>query len=260
MPPTDLAIGVREPVGDDELFLLETSLTPAAAIAALAQRVVSIGGNAPDWNQVAAVQLGAVALGIRRAWIGDRILSDTRCPQPECGERVDVSFSATTYLAHHRPRRLRNAATDDDGWYRLLGRGVRFRIPTVADLLATIESAEPTAELATRCIEPKGMPAGAARAVDRALSALAPSLEDLVGGNCPECEASITLRFDPVAYTFAELRNAFADIYRETHTLASAYGWSEEVILRQPRSRRRRYAAMVFDDRSSQRLARLGAA
>ena len=260
MPPTDLTIEVREPVGDDELFLQETSLPPAPAMAALAQRVVTVAGNAPDWNQVAAVQLGAVALGIRRAWIGDRILSDARCPQPKCGERVDVSFSVTTYLAHHRPRKPRNVTTDDDGWYRLSGKSVRFRIPTVADLLATVESAEPTAELAARCMEPKGMPAGAARAVDRALSALAPSLEDLVGGSCPECDASMMLRFDPLTYTFAELRNAFADIYRETHALASAYGWSEEVILRQPRSRRRRYAAMVFDDRSSQRLARRGAA
>ena len=72
------------------------------------------------------------------------------------------------------------------------------------------------------------MPTRAARAVDRALAAMAPSLEGLVGGHCPECGAEVALRFDPLTYTMLELRDTFAGIYRETHALASAYGWSEE--------------------------------
>jgi hypothetical protein len=253
------AIDVREPVGDDELFLLETRLTSAAALVALAGRVVTIAGRPPDWDQVAAAQLGAVALAIRRAWIGDRILSEGRCPEPGCAERVDVSFSGATYLGYHRPRRPRNVSASDDGWYRLAGTPVRFRIPSVADLLAAGESAEPAGVLASRCMEPAELPARAARAVDRALAALAPRLEGLVGGQCPACGAQVALRFDPLTYTIAELRDAFADTYRETHALASAYGWPEETILRQPRSRRQRYAAMVFEDRNY-RAAPKGAA
>jgi hypothetical protein len=244
------AIDVREPVGDDELFLLETRLTPAAAVVALAGRVATIAGRPPDWDQVAAAQLGAVALAIRRAWIGDRIISEGRCPEPGCTERVDVSFSSVTYLAHHRPRRPRNVSASDDGWYRLAGSTVRFRIPNVTDLLAAGENTEPAAVLASRCLEPASLPTRTARAVDRALAAMAPSLEGLVGGHCPECGAEVALRFDPLTYTMLELRDAFAGIYRETHALASAYGWPEETILRQPRSRRQRYAAMVFEDHS----------
>jgi hypothetical protein len=60
----------------------------------------------------------------------------------------------------------------------------------------------------------------------------------------------VALRFDPLIYTIAELRDIFAGTYRETHALASAYGWPEDTILRQPRSRRQRYAAMVFEDRN----------
>jgi hypothetical protein len=252
------AIDVREPVGDDELFLLETRLAPAPAMVALAGRVATVAGRPLDWDQVAAAQLGAVALGIRRAWIGDRILSEARCPEAGCAERVDVSFSSGTYLAHHRPRRPRNVRASDDGWYRFAGSPVRFRIPSVADLLAAADSAEPAAALASRCLEPGELPAPAAQKVDRALAALAPSLESLVGGQCPACGAEVALRFDPLTYSLLELRDAFAGIYRETHALASAYGWPEETILRQPRSRRQRYAAMIFEDRSS-RATRLGA-
>ena len=113
---------------------------------ALAERVATVDGRPPDWKQVAAAQLGAVALAIRRAWIGDRIISEGRCPQPGCGERVDVSFSSTTYLTHHRRRRPRNVSAGDDGWYQLAGSGVRFRIPSV-DRPAGRESRAPSRPL-----------------------------------------------------------------------------------------------------------------
>ncbi|HWD08017.1 MAG TPA: hypothetical protein VHA57_02875 [Actinomycetota bacterium] len=252
----DGALDVREPRGDDELFLLETPLAPAPALVALAERVVTVTGRPLDWDELAAAQLGAVALGLRRAWIGDRILSEGRCPVPDCAARVDVSFSSASYLAHHRARQPRNVAAGDGGWYQLAGTPVRFRIPSVADLLAAGDSAQPAAVLASRCLDPTELEPPAARAVNRALAALAPSMESLVGGNCPDCGAEVALRFDPVTYTLAELRDAFAGVYRETHALASAYGWPEETILRQPRSRRQRYAALILDDRGYLALQR----
>lgn len=253
MPDVDgLALEVREPLGEDELFLLETALPPVLAVVALADRVATVpGGGGPDWARLPAAQLGAVALGIRQAWIGDRIVSERRCLRPACGEKVDVSFAITAYVAHRRPRRPRNISPDpEDGWYVLWGAGVRFRLPAVEDLLAAVASEDAAATLAARCLDPAVLPAKVARTVDRALSALAPSLDGLVGGACPACGADVTARFDPIAYTLAELRDVFAGIYRETHTLASAYGWREEDILRLPRARRQRYGAMISDERS----------
>jgi hypothetical protein len=241
-------IEVREPAGDDELFVLETQLAPVAALVALADRVATVDRHPLDWEQVSAAGLGAIALGIRRAWIGDTVLSDARCPEPGCAERVDVSFSTATYVAHHRGRRPRNVSAGEDGWYGLAGSPVRFRIPSVADVLTAGEAAEPAAVLASRCLQPANLASRTARAVDRALAALAPSLDDLVGGRCPACGSEVALRFDPLTYTLLELRHAFAGIYRETHALASAYGWPEETILRQPRSRRQRYVAMIVED------------
>lgn len=245
------AIEVREPTGLDELFLLETRLPPAAAVAALADRVATIDRHPPDWQEVAATQLGAIALAIRRVWLGDRVLSEGRCPDPGCGERVDVSFSALTYLAHHRPGRPRNVRAEDDGWFRIANSAVRFRIPTVADLLAAETGAEPATTLAARCLDPARLPARTARSIDRALATLAPSLDGLIGGQCPACGADVAMRFDPLTYTVLELKDSFAEIFRETHALASAYGWLEENILAQPRSRRRRYAELIHESRSA---------
>lgn len=241
-------IEVREPAGDDELFVLETQLAPVAALVTLAQRVATVGGRALDWEQVSAAGLGAIALDIRRAWVGDDVLSDARCAAPGCGERVDVSFSTATYVDHHRGRVPRHVTADGDGWYRLAGSPVRFRIPSVADLLTASQNADPAAELAARCLQPAKLAARTARAVHRALTAMAPSLEGPVGGCCPVCGAQVALRFDPVTYTLLELRHTFAAIYRETHAVATAYCWTEETILRLTRSRRQRYAAMVAED------------
>lgn len=243
------AIDVAEPVGDDELFLLETSLAPARAMVALAERVATVGGHPPDWGQIAAVGLGPLALAIRRAWLGDRISSDGRCPDPNCAERVDVSFSSQTYLAYHQARRPRNVVACEDGWYQLVGTPVRFRIPSVADLLGAGDDPAPVTLLADRCLQPAELPTRNARAVDRALAALAPSLEGVVGGQCPACGTQVALRFDPLTYTILELRDAFAGIYHEIHALAATYGWHEDTILRQPRGRRRRYVAMIDEDR-----------
>jgi hypothetical protein len=98
-------------------------------------------------------------------------------------------------------------------------------------------------------VDPPELSRALARRLDRALTALAPSLDGLVGGNCPACGHEVALRFDPLAYTLAELRHAFSAIHLETHSLASAYGWPEETILALPRDRRRRYAAFVVGER-----------
>jgi hypothetical protein len=56
-------------------------------------------------------------------------------------------------------------------------------------------------------------------------------------------------RMTALAYTLAELRQAFSGIHLEAHALAAAYGWPETAILALPRSRRRRYASMIADER-----------
>ena len=55
-------------------------------------------------------------------------------------------------------------------------------------------------ELARRCIEAPEVSRPLARRLDRALSALAPNLDALLGGSCPACGHEMTMRFDPLTY------------------------------------------------------------
>jgi hypothetical protein len=243
LPVSGTELTVREPTGADEVFVVETTLAPMPAVLELGRRVVATPAGAPlDWARLPVADLDAVALIIRTSWIGDTVRTDVRCPGDGCRERIDVSFGIAAYLAHHRPRRPRETGAPHDGWFTLGRAAVRFRIPTVEDLLASACDARPAAALSGRCVDAPELPPSAARRLDRALAALAPSLDDVVGGTCPACGQGVTMRFDPLGYTLAELRNVFGGVYLETHALASAYGWAEDAILALPRSRRRRYA------------------
>ena len=189
LPVSGTALAVREPTGADELFVVETALAPAAgpARAGRAASRSSATGGPLDWASLPATDLDAAALVIRRAWIGDTIRTDAACPAPGCGERIDVSFGIGDYLEHHRPRRPRGVTeTADEGWFTLVRAHVRFRIPTVADLLAAASGAsQPEHVLSGRCVDAPELSRALARRLDHALTALAPSLDDLIGGAVP---------------------------------------------------------------------------
>jgi hypothetical protein len=251
LPVSGAVLAIREPTGADEVFVVETALAPLPALLELASRVTSdAAGGQLDMAGLPATDLDAVALVIRRAWIGDTIRSDTACPAPGCGERIDVAFGIGDYIGHHRPRRPRGVKqAPDAGWFTLSQVQIRFRIPTVADLLAASTASRPTQALSGRCIEGPEVSRALAHRLDHAFAALAPSLDDLLGGACPACGQAVTMRFDPLGYVLAELRNVFSGVYLEVHMLAAAYGWPEEAILALPRGRRRRYAAAIADGR-----------
>jgi len=251
LPVSGAILAVREPTGADELFVLETALAPLPALIELAGRVTSSAGGGPlDVAGLPATDLDATALMIRRAWIGDAIRTDTMCPAPGCGERIDVAFGIGDYLGHHQPRRPRGVTeTAEAGWFTLDRVQVRFRIPTVADLLAASAASRPAQTLSGRCIEAPEVSRALAHRLDHAFAALAPRLDDLLGGACPACGEVVTARFDPLGYVLAELRNVFSGVYLEVHVLAAAYGWPEDAILALPRNRRRRYASAITDGR-----------
>jgi hypothetical protein len=251
LPVSGVALAVREPTGEDEIYVLETTLAPLPTILELARRVASTSTGSPvDWASLPATDLDATALMLRWSWIGGVIRTDASCPGPGCRERIDVSFGIGDYLRHHRPRRPRSVVTmTGTAWFTLTGATVRFRLPTVADVLAAAACDQPAEELSSRCIDAPELSHTLARRLDRALSALAPTLDDLLGGSCPACGHQVTMRFDPLTYTVAELRQAFSGIHLEVHALATAYGWPEDAILALPRSRRRRYASMIADER-----------
>jgi hypothetical protein len=242
LPVSGLTLALREPTGDDELFLVETQLAPLPALLELLARVATLADGRPlDPVSLPVADLDAAALIIRRHWVGETIATDVACPVVGCGERIDIEIGIDAYLDYHRPRRPRRVTrTTPNGWFAL-GDGTRFRIPTVADLLAA-----PTEELlAARCVDAPQVSRALAARLDRALTALAPRLDGAVGGACPACSGLVSVRFEPLPYVLDELANVFAAIHIEAHALAYAYGWPEATILALPRARRQRYATII---------------
>jgi hypothetical protein len=245
LPVSGVALSIRGPTSSDELHVLESEQPPALAILELAGRVATlVDGSAVDWDSLPASEIAAIALAIRQAWIGDQLSTDGACP--ECAERVDVSFRIGEYFNHFQPSTPTGVATNGDGWYEVSG--IRFRVPTVADLTAALGSDNGAAILAGTCVQPADLSEEQWQIVDAALDQIAPSLDGMVGGLCPECGASMQLRLDPCSYVMAELRDLFVGIYYEVHLVARAYGWKEVDILSMGRSRRIRYAHLISEE------------
>jgi hypothetical protein len=240
LPVSGRHLRIREPRGEDELLVLESTGPAAQTMLALATRLATDeDGSALDWPALPAVDLAAAALLVREAWLGGTIHTEALCASVECAEPIDVSFGIAAYLDHHRPRSFRGAVEDGSGWLTLRDADVRFRIPLVADLVG--------GKLAD-CVRPADLSAGAARRVDRALDALAPRLDGELTGSCPACGRGVQLRFEPISYVVEELRDASFGLFAQVHELAYAYHWAEAAILALDRTRRRGYVALIREE------------
>jgi hypothetical protein len=250
LPVSRLEVDVRQPSGTEDVLLLDARGLDTELAVELAARTASLGGGAEhDWSTLPVPDLDALLLLVRRAVFGDLVRTTLRCPEGDCGALVDITFGIAEYLVHHRPRRPRYVADDpaERGWYVLDTTGVRFRIPTVADLLEAASAELPDRALAERCIDPPNVAAALRRRVERAMNALAPALVAEVTGTCPECRGRIAMLFDPVRYVLRELRDHAASLIEDVDALAARYHWSETEILALPRARRRRYAEAALE-------------
>ena len=68
-----------------------------------------------------------------------------------------------------------------------------------------------------------------------------PQAEVLLDLTCAGCGHAWMCAFDAVTFMGAELENLAAHLVEDVHTLANAYGWSEDQVLTLPSRRRRRY-------------------
>jgi hypothetical protein len=248
LPISQTRVEVRQPSGNDDLLLLECPSLDVRLALELVGRVASEpGGGEPRWAALPVPDLDALLLLVRRTVFGDLLRGIAACPDERCGAPVEIRFEIGDYLEHHRPRRPRNVEADaEPGWFRVDGGPVRFRLPTVADLIAATGTRRPEHSLAGACIRSGGAPGGLRRRVEQAMEALAPPLADEITGVCPECTAPIATDFDPLRYVLLELHDQAAFVLEDVHTLGLAYHWSEAEILGLPRSRRRRYAELAL--------------
>jgi hypothetical protein len=251
------------------MLLLEAASNDARLALLLAECLArAADGTLVEWRSLSVTDLDVFILRLRQHLIGDRIRADVKCHAPNCGKRIDVDFSIDAYLDHHlaevsKPR-LRgwpvNPADDKPGWFCLAPRPprkcdlpvasqVRFRLPTVGDLLALGWRSDADAELARCCIHPAHLPIRLRRVVEAGMEALAPCLSGDLEGVCPECGAHVPIYFDAKQYCLQELRDRASFIYEDIDLLAQRYHWSEDAILAMPQSRRANYAEWARQSR-----------
>jgi hypothetical protein len=261
-----LSVVLRQPVGHDDLLLVEARAVDVelavALLTALASAPATTPGGPPtpappaapvaiDWWDRPLAELDAALLALRRQLVGDRVVATVRCDAAGCGRPIDIEFTVTDYLRHHAPVRPDGVSRDESsGWFTLAGEAVRFRPPTAADQRAVTGAAEPEERLAERCIAPAA--GGALRArIEEAMEALAPDMCTDLSGACPECGNAVVVRFDPQQYVLRELRDRTASLHDDIDLLASSYHWTEQVILDMPRDRRTRYAERIRERRAA---------
>jgi len=238
---------VQLPTGAEDILLLEAGAPDFGVALALLSRVVCrIDGEPIDWATLAITDVDILLLRLRQRVLGDAVSAEVVCPAPGCGARVDIAFSISGYVDHHRPRTpARLLAAGEQGWFRLEGGDVEFRVPRAADQVAIALEPRPEDALLLRCIRPTAISPAARRRVEAAMEAMAPSLLSELQGTCPECGAAVTCRFDPLQYTLRELRDQGAFVYEDVCTIARHTHWSEAEILALPTVRRARYAELA---------------
>jgi hypothetical protein len=78
-------------------------------------------------------------------------------------------------------------------------------------------------------------------AIEAALEAVSPEVALIVRARCPECDGENDVWVDP----YLGLWDRGDELFAEIHTLAAGYGWSEDEILRLPRTRRQIYLRLM---------------
>jgi hypothetical protein len=190
---------IRPLTGHEEELLAGGGVEVVAATvtALLARCVVTLGGGAVTAETVRDLSVGdreALLLHLRRATLGDRLDCVAGCPDPTCGERLDLTLSVGELLVTPDPTAAawyEESFSAPDGEIR-----VRFRVPTGADqeAVADLAAADPRAAagaILDRCIAGVHRPDGAA-------VPLPDGVGDALAGRMAELDpqAEIRLRFD----------------------------------------------------------------
>ena len=265
LPVSDQTYRFRPLTGADEMLLWSSGL-PADGLSSagteldvaatlLARTACTERGGALEIEALPVTDLDALLLRFRASLFGETLQAEATCPQAECGARMDVAFDISSYLESQAPetprgvRRLTPGESDGPGiWFAFTKDTIRFRPPTVGDTRAAAWEASPADALFERCVvsvEPV-RPVVRAR-IEKALSALSPTLGGEIDGACPECASPVTMGFEPRAYALRELRAHAAFLMDEIHLIAAMYHWTETAILDLPSTRRRAYAERIRD-------------
>lgn len=259
---------LRALTGRDEEFLLESGadLLPVHRITRLLTRCLTQLGPLTSVNRgaVRSLTVGdreALLLHLRRLTLGDAVQGVVSCPQPDCGEKLDLDLRVSDLLlpGYDHQRAVHEVSIQENGTtYR-----VRFRLPTGADQEAAASLAADDAEAGAalmlhRCVEAvvvegdndrsvEDWPSTLSSQLPGVMADLDPQADLVLNLDCPVCDHAFSVTFDTGAYLLQEILARSSHLYREVHLLAYHYHWSEAEILGMTSVRRRRYLDLLTD-------------
>ncbi|HEV2851615.1 MAG TPA: hypothetical protein VHC97_02310 [Thermoanaerobaculia bacterium] len=251
---------LRPVAGADEVLLAEErSAPPARRVTRLLGRCVRRIGDVPvEEETVRALTVGdreALLLHLRRLTLGEAMPCVLACP--DCGEKLDLDLRAGDLLLPPYTETRPGWETVVEGRYR-----VRFRLPAGKDQEAAADCVErdgaeaAAALLLRRCVESvedeegrpvEDWPAAVARELPARMAELDPQAEISLDLACPACGRRFSALFDPASYFLGELGGDPARLFRQVHSLALHYHWSEPEILALTPRRRRVYLELLAE-------------
>jgi hypothetical protein len=257
---------LRAATGSDEAFLIEAGarlLSAQRTTVLLARCLERIGPvERVTEEMVRSLTVGdreRLLLELQRLTFGERMQGVLTCPNPQCGERMDLELNVGDLIV----RTYSEAKTFyeleievGDKAYR-----VRFRLPSGDDQeaiaeLARVEPSEAVRALMQRCVdrvtsaggdEIDEWPAGLSAELSERMSERDPQAELSLTATCPACGHDFESILDTASYFIEELMRKSRLLFQEVHWLAFYYHWSEAEIMNMSVGRRSRYLDLLSD-------------
>lgn len=182
-------------------------------------------------------------LELHRACFGPGLRGWASCAQ--CGEKLEFELDSQLPLVRKATCGMATEETIEIDQQL-------FRLPSSRDLAKLVtecDSHKAAARLLESCWRGNGeVPAWSDEEIEAAgekFSAADPMAETRMTFQCPECGERCDETLDPPSFVWSEIEARAKRLLAEVHTLASAYGWTEEEIIALSDPRRSLYLEMV---------------
>lgn len=249
-------VRLRPITGVDELLDLDEVLGMARLVDGLLCDGPGLLVGRGEVDRLSLWEFDLVVAAIHRELFGEQIECSVSCEV--CGEGIGIDFSLADLVAeqHHLEADgaeiLERVDGPDEEGVLTLRPGIRFRLPTVGDVMEATRSLDAGAALQARCLlDDVGMHAGA---VDRAMTVLGPRLAtEFDDTPCPSCGRVQQITFELESFTRRAIERERSLVVREVHLLARTYHWSRAEILEMPRVQRHLHVGLVLGEAAARR-------
>jgi len=220
---------LRPLTGADELTIAGAGTASALALLSRLASEVDVAAMTISQADRALAELYLMLYGSK---------AECRATCSSCSESYEFSLNLAQIIADQDADRP--APPNAEGIWTLPS-GAQVRAPTQTDL-----SGDPATLAARLTIEGEA----SELEVGTFLEAASPVLTIDMAASCPDCGSDAQVRFDLSTYLTRRLVAERPFLVRETHLIASRYGWSHSEIMALPRDDRRAYAGLIESERA----------